>query len=326
MSFRSVSSMTGTDTVRYSLLSALLLLNGCAAAVRIDALRETRFTVEDRHSVYLMDGVGEQLTRVLERKQTKDGPRTVDKLYDDYFEPSLSPDGTHVACIRFRNNSAGGNIDELMPLQSVEVLIVRISDRTERLLMSVPASEPGRVYRVLGPVWSADGGRVFFVADQRVWSYSLSEWQLEPIVDLPNGYSGGFTQDFLRGKYLRVSKEGTRLFGLLSMYFGREYDVIVEIDLRVRKLKTLWYGNLSSRSVFEIDRLPPEQLDEDAVETLFGSRQFPVFAPRFSRDRRFYFFVRGESGWFGRVWVGAYDRAERKPFEVRTMWRTLLWK
>jgi hypothetical protein len=59
---------------------------------------------------------------------------------------------------------------------------------------------------------------------------------------------------------------------------------------------------------------------------LFGFREFPVFEPRISRDRRFYFFVKSQPGLLGRIWVAGYDRTERTTFEVRTMWRTLLWK
>src|SRR5437867_9354149 len=75
----------------------------CATAVPVDVLRTTTIAVESLGSVYLIDASGEQVTRVLERKQTRDGPGQWDQLYDEYFEPSLSPDGAYVACVRFRN-------------------------------------------------------------------------------------------------------------------------------------------------------------------------------------------------------------------------------
>jgi len=49
-------------------------------------------------------------------------------------------------------------------------------------------------------------------------------------------------------------------------------------------------------------------------------------APRFSADRRFYFFVKSRFGFFGRLWVGGYDREARREFTVRTLRRGLLWK
>ncbi len=302
------------------LLSVLLAFGGCATAVPVDALRDATFAVENFNSVYLMDGSGEQVTRILERRQTRDGPGHLDRLYDDYVQPSLSPDGTHIACIRRRNDSLGGNISELMPLQSSEVLVVRVSDRVERLVMSVPATRPGRIYRVSSPVWSTEGGRVFFFADRRVWSYSLDEARLEALVDLPIRYVGGLE---LIEQYLRVSRDGARLFAL---FFAPYQDVVMEIDLADRKVKTLWSGKLSSRSVFDVDRPLPRELGEEVAQALFGSREFPVYTPQVSGDRRSYFFMRHKSGWFGRIWVAGYDRETRTEFEVRTMWRTLFWK
>jgi len=288
-----------SDALHRALLSALLFCGGCVSAVPIDPVRDTKFTVESVHSVYLLDGAGEQVTKVLERKQTRGGPSPQDQAYDDYFAPNLSPDGTHIACVRVRNNQTWGTFtDELRALQSSEVLIVRVSDRAERVVMSVPAKEPDRlIYRVLAPVWSADGGRVFFVTDRRVWSYSLDEGRLEQIGELPTEYYGHFVEDTLRGEYLRVAHDGTRLFALLGVGGGYSFnDVIVEIDLTDRKLKTLWSGKLSRQSVFDISLPLPEQLSDDSVEALFGSREFPVFAPPVLQGSAFLFLREVQAG------------------------------
>jgi hypothetical protein len=305
------------------LLLVLLLSGGCAASIPTDVLRDAQFAVESRKSVFRLDGSGERPILVLERRETRDGLAPLDKLHDEFFAPSLSPDGSWIACLRFRNNSGGGNIDALMPLQSVEVLLVRIDDRSEHVVASIPATERGRVYRVLAPVWAPDGGRVFFAADGRVWSYALGDPQSRPIADIPEGFSGGFG---IR-QYLRPSPDGAQLFGLLSRRnrFGR-YDVIVSIDLASGKLTPRWTGTLSRDSVFEVNRPLSREIDDDVGQALFGSRERPVFAPLVSRDGRFYFFGRHEMGLFGREWIAGYDRVTRKEFEVRTMWRTLFWK
>lgn len=274
---------------RRGLLTVLLLCGGCAASVPTDVLRDARFAVESPNSVYLLDGTGQQATPIRERRLTKDGPGIMDKLYDDYFAPSLSPDRSRIACLRFRNNSAGGNIDELMPLQSVEVLLVRLADRSEQVVMSIPATERGRVYRVLAPVWSPDGNRVFFAADRRVWVYVLGAARPEPVADFPEGFGGGFQ---VRA-YLRPSRDGDRLFGLLSRHTRlARYDVIVSVDLASGKLTPVWTGSL--RRAIEIDRPVAAEIDDEIVEALFGSREHPVDAPRASPDHRLYFFTRHE--------------------------------
>jgi len=299
-----------------------LVSGACAAALPVDLLRDTRLAVESLGSVYLIDASGEQATPVLERKQTRARSERLAALYDEYFEPSLSPDGAYIACVRLRNNAHWGDLAEPRPLQSSEVMLVRVSDRSERVIMSVPRSAPP--WSILSPVWSVEGDRIFFAVDRRVWSYALAVGRLDPVADLPSHYFGGFVGDSLRGQYLRVSPDGSRLFALLGERIGR--DAVVEIELTNGTLRPLWSGELSSRSVFEIDRPLPAQIDDEAGHALFGSRELPVFAPRHSRDRRFYFFARHEMGWLGRIWVAGYDRETRREFEVRTMWRTLVWK
>jgi hypothetical protein len=315
------------DTLRELVVLVALVCAGCASAVPVDRLRATTLAVDSLGSVYLLDASGEQATRVLDRKQTRDGPGQWGPLYDEYFQPSLSPDGRHVACVRLHNSSHRGSPAELVAIQSSEVIIVRVGDGAERVVMSV-ASEVGRGRAVLSPVWSIGGDRIFFAVDRRVWSYSVAGARLDPVVDLASHYVGSFGSDDLRGTYLRVSGDGTRLFGLLRTRIGRTGldDAVVEIDLTSGTFRPLWSGNLSSGSVFEIDRPLPAAIDDEGVQALFGSREFPVFAPKHSADRRFYFFVKHEMGWLGRIWVSGYDRQTRRDFEVRTMWRTLFWK
>ena len=301
------------------LLLVLLLCGGCAASIPVDALRDAQFTVESLRSVYLLDGTGEQPTLVLERRQTRDGPGFMDKLYDKYFAPSLSPDRSRIACLRSRNKPAEGNVDEL---KSVEVLLVRLADRSEQVVTSIPATPEGRVYGVLAPVWSRDGARIFFAADRRVWVYPLGSARPEPLVEIPEDFGGGFG---VRGAYLRPSRDGERLFALLTRHtrFAR-YDVIVSVDLAGGRLTPVWTGGL--RRHIEIEAPVAAEIDDDTVEALFGSREHPVHAPAVSADRRFYFFTRHEMGLFGREWVAGYDRVTRREFEVRTMWRSLFWK
>ncbi len=303
-----------------------LASGACAAALPIERLRDTTLPVESLGSVYLIDASGEHMTRVLERKQTRDRSERRAELHDEYFEPSLSLDGGHIACVRVRNNAHWGDLDEPRLLQSSEIMVVRVSDLSERVIMSVPRSAPA--WKILSPVWSAAGDQIFFAVDGRVWSYAPASARLDPLLDLPTSYAGTFAEYHGHGAYLRVSPTGTRLFGLFKDQ-GRRIpsdDAIVEIDLTGRTLRPLWSGRLSTGFSNQVDRPFPDQIDDEAAQALFGSREFPVFAPRHSRDQRFYFFGRTEMGLLGRAWVAGYDRETRREFEVRTMWRTLIWK
>lgn len=113
-----------------SLLLVLLFGSGCATAIPVEALRDARFTVESQESVYLLDGAGERSEPIAARRQTRDGPSQF---------------------VRSRNDTPyQGNNPELMPIQSVEVLLVRLADGAEQVVMSIPATRPGRV--LLAPV------------------------------------------------------------------------------------------------------------------------------------------------------------------------------
>jgi hypothetical protein len=300
----------------------VLLLAGCAPAIPQDALRSAHFAVESEGGVYLLDGAGERSVPVLTRRRTRDGPSHLDELYDVHAAPALSPDGSHVACLRARNHAPYRSGGDLISIQSTEVLLVRLADGAEQVVVSIPAARRGSV--LLAPVWAADSARVYFGADHRVWAYALGASAPEPIVEIPADFYGDFR---LRG-YLRLSRGGAALFALLERRNPSfaTYDVIVRIDLADRTVTPLWTGKLSHGSVFEVDRPLSREIGSEVGGTLFGSRERPVYAPLPSEDGRFYFFRRHEMGLFGRRWVAGYDRVTRREFEVRTMWRALFWK
>ncbi len=306
---------------RRSLL-LVFLLGGCAAAIPLDALRAAHFAVASLDSVYLLDGTGERSVPVVTRRYTRGGRSDPDQLYDGYAAPALSPDGTRVACLRARNYSPYRGGQDLIPIQSTEVLLVRLADGGEQVVMSIPAALRSSV--LLAPVWAPDGTRILFGADRWVWSYVLETSGPEPIVEVPADFHGTFR---LR-RYLRPSRDGRTLFALLERQNRRfaSYDVIVRIDLAARRVTPLWTGQLSHGSVFEVDRPLARDIDDEVGVTLFGSREHPVYAPLASVDGRLYFFGRHEMGLFGREWMAGYDRVTRQEFEVRTMWRTLWWK
>jgi hypothetical protein len=306
---------------RWALLLALLLGGGCASIPSAD-LRTAQFAIEVRDSVYLLDGTGGAPALTLARRQTRDRSGRVSALYDHYVDPSLSPDRASIACVRRRNHDPyRSRMRDPSPEDVIEVLIVRVADRAEQIVMSVPATSPA-ARGMIGPVWSTDGRRVFFGADRRIWAYRLGAERPDVVMVLPATY---LTSLRLTAHYLRVAAPGDRLLGLFPGP-GLLDHVIVEIDPVRGALTPLWSGTLSSRLGGDVDRPLTAPVAEDVVLALFGSRERPVLGPRSSPDGRFYFFERYRQGPLGRRWVAGYDRVTRTEFEVRTMWRTLWWE
>lgn len=295
-----------------------------AACTTTDALRESRFAVENNLNVYLVNGTG-RLTEVVRR--SKVGATERETLWDAYFQPALAPDGSAVACIRFRNYTRFSSNDAaVLPRQSSEVVVMRM-DRTEkpatRVIHSLPG-EAGVVYRLSSPIWSRDGRFVFFLANHRLFAHSVDTAQTELLSTLPDDVSAGFSEEHVTTSYLRLSPDGNQIFALL-----RERDArhsVWRIDWPKGSATRLWQGSLYEHFFAPIRTQLPSQLGNAAVDALFGSRAFPVLAPRFSADQRFYFFVRRKPGVFGRLWIGGYDVEERKDFVVRTLQRGFMWK
>ncbi|HZP37308.1 MAG TPA: hypothetical protein VFE48_12570 [Methylomirabilota bacterium] len=280
-------------------------------------VRDVQIAVESRYSIYLLSGTGDR-RRLLASRRTQVGAAPHQELHDDYVAPSLSPDGSHVACIRLRNHGRyGRDVRVALPPEVIEVLIVRLADRAERLVLSTPDHGRGGA-GVLGPVWSRDGRRVFFGAEGRIWVHRIGDERPESVATLP--VSTRATRH-----YLRVVREGDRLVALLPGPSGSE-DAIAEIDPATGAVTLLWSGPLSSSSTRDVDRPLPAPIAADVAEALFGSPEWPVLAPHPAPDRRVYFFERFRQGPLGRRWIAGYDRATGTEFEVRTMWHTFWWE
>lgn len=67
----------------------------------------------------------------------------------------------------------------------------------------------------------------------------------------------------------------------------------------------------------------PENLSDEAIKALFGSKYFPVMAPHFSKDGRFYFYFQWREGFFAKYWIGGFDTIKKKPFTVTTIRRAI---
>jgi len=214
----------------------------------------------------------------------------------------------------------------VLPQQSSEVIIIRTTstDKSMQVVHSVPG-ERGVVYRLGSPIWSLDGRGLFFIANSRILAHWLDTGLTQTITDIPGADAAGIAEDFITTSYLRLSRDGQEIFALLHSLRSSSYSVW-RIHWATGSARQVWKGNWWGRSVVRVDPPLPAELDDAAVEALFGSREFPVLAPRFSVDGRFYFFTRYRQGFFGRLWIAGYDVEAHREFTVRTLRRGLLWK
>ena len=313
-----VSGIVAITLVVMTLASA-----GCATA---DGLSQVRLVVGEDLNIHTMNGKGDEFHEVVLRRKTGGTQRGA--LWDAYFQPSLAPDGGAVACIRFRNYTRlSSNDPALLPRQSSEIVIFhpgRTGKRATQVVYSVPG-EAGVVYRLSSPIWSHDGRALFFVVGSRVLAYSLDTAETETVAELPSRVFAGFSEVDNAGTYLSLSRDGEHIFALLTEVAPIAYS-IWRIRWATRAVAKLWGGPWFGSHSGRFDQPFPPELDDAAIEALFGSREFPVLAPRFSADRRYYFFVKRRPGFFGRLWVAGYDREARREFTVRTLDRGLLWK
>jgi hypothetical protein len=294
-----------------------MLLSAACAPLPPSDVRDVQIAVESRHSVYLLSGTGDRRLLLASRRSYA-GATAHEELHDDYVAPSLSPDGSHVACIRLQDHGRyGRDVRVPLPPEMIQVLIVRLADRAEQLVLSTPGDGRGGA-GVLGPVWSRDGRRLFFAAGGRIWVHRSGDLRPESVAALPRSTR-------VTRHYLRVMPQSDRLVALLPGP-SRSDDAIAEIHPVTGAVTILWSGPLSSSAMRDVDRPLPAPIAADVAEALFGSPEWPVLAPHAAPDRRVYFFERFRQGPLGRRWIAGYDRATGTEFEVRTMWRTLWWE
>jgi hypothetical protein len=307
------------------LITALILAVIATGCLHIAGLPAERFIYEDRLDIYTIDLDGQNGERILEKVETRSGADYHELLHDVYFQPSLAPDGRRFVCIRFRNYSPYRHNDPaLNDLQSREIVIASLNGGSARMLYRVPqreslaAAPPLRA--LSGPIWSRDGRNILFLDGNRLMSVREDGGDPQELAQLPAGTGAFEALEHSVTSYIRPSVEGGIIFALTGGPGGPHSAW--RIDPVSSHVTRLWSGRLGRR-VGSIEHVPAE-LDEETVAALFGSRELPVFGPRFSSNRRFYFFVKLDYGWISKVWIGGYDRESRREWVVKTLHRWLV--
>jgi hypothetical protein len=309
------------------LAAALILAVIATGCLHIAGLPAEKFIYEDRLDIYTIDLDGQNVERILEKVETRSGVDAHERLHDVYFQPSLAPEGRRFVCIRFRNYSPYRHNDPaLNDLQSREIVIASLTGGSAQVLYrvsqreSLAASPPLRA--LSGPIWSRDGQNILFLDGNRLMSVGKDGGDPQELARLPAGTGAFEAPEHSVRSYVRLSAEGGIIFALTGGPGGPHSAW--RIDPVSSHVTRLWRGRLG-REVGRVEHVPPE-LDEETVAALFGSRELPVFGPRFSSDRRFYFFVKLDYGWISKVWIGGYDRGSGREWIVKTLHRWLVFE
>lgn len=262
-----------------------------------ELLKNEKIVYKKGTSLYLMNGLGKEVVKVL-------GP-----VSPSYVEkPSLSPDRSKI----------------VYTVGAYKVYLLSIKDRSETLIFDslrtdvVKLSEKSAQGRdVASPIWSQDGREIFFFVAHHLLAYSIDKKKTRKVSELPVGYVIGTR---MRDEYMRLSKDGQKIFALVCGPWDnpttRHHSFIWQIDLSTGQAQKLW-GEGPGKALFHF------QENDEAFAALFGSREFPVLASGFSRNRRFYFYYKWREGFLAKYWIEGYDTLNKRPFIVKIIRRAL---
>ena len=174
------------------------------------SLIEETIVYADSWNVYISNGLGRNTRKLLRQVKRRSGIEYFDPVYDSYYQPSLSPDGTMVACVRIKNDYHTGSSPELSKIQKYEGVLYSIEKKQEFIFFSSPGGNYKRVGlnvvedNILSPIWSADGNKIYFLVSNRLLSYDLNLRKIQQVSELAPGH-GGIVQ--LDMEYIRLSKD-----------------------------------------------------------------------------------------------------------------------
>jgi len=275
--------------VSFPLLAATLLI-GCSDSAPPPGLPPAITAFADSENIYYLDTQKNLL------KQIMNG---------GYHQARLSPDKTKVACV-YENDifatiiSLNGNLE--------------VEGKPKTVYNSQALSSGTGQGKSYYPTWSADGNKLFFINTNHLVAYDYTEKHTTILFDFPETQSAGLLPE---SGNMALSKDGSALYCMLGQ--GTDKYAFWRIDASGSQESQLGVGHKSSVSGFHF----PAELSDECIETLFGSREKPVWDPAVSNDGRYYFYVESETGPLAKRLLKGYDRTQKTGFDVLNLGTTL---
>jgi len=277
-------------TFRLFALLPFLSLAGCSKPAPEASLPPFVTVFNEGGALYFLDSQKNLLT---------------EPMSNGFIQARLSPDKGKVACI-----NPGDFYISIFDLDPQG----EFAGKPKTVYNSQQLAQTGGQGKAFYPTWSADGNRFFFLNENRLVVYDYQEKKTTVLFDFPENQGGGVDP---KSGNMALSRDGGSLYLMLSQ--GADKLAFWRVDASGSSESQL---TLADRPAIEAFRFPGE-LSDECIQTLFGSKEAPVWDPAFSSDRRYYFYMEKGSGFMAKDLLKGYDRDQKLKFDVATMGTTL---
>jgi hypothetical protein len=268
-------------------LLALFLTPGCSGPSSSPAASivppDVFFTLSYDGSIYLVHG---------------DGSDKKELIGGGYSQSTLSPDKTKIACVKPSDFCI--TVFDLNPQSEIE-------GKPKSIYNSDALHATGEFGKAFSPLWSSDGKKIYFLNNNHLVCYDYDLQRTTVLVDFPEDQLG----DILSHE---PPKDGSALYAATQDKDG--LHTIWSVDLGTNQAVSIAVLDKESYSGFRF----PSSLSDDAIQSLFGSRENPVLEPVICPGDRFYFYlVQKENTFLTKHSVEGYDKTQKLKFEVTTL-------
>ncbi len=230
-----------------------------------------------------------------------DGSGAKEIIGGGYSQAALSPDKTKIACVKPSDFAI--TVFNLTPQFELE-------GKPKSICNSDISRATGEFGKAFSPLWSSDGKKIYFLNNNHLVCYDYDLQRTSVLVDFPEDQLGGVLSD-------APPKDGGALYA--ATHDKNDLFTIWSVDLGTNQAVSIAVLDRDSYSSFQL----PSSFPEDAIQSLFGSRENPVLEPVIPYEDRFYFYlVQKETTFETKHLVEGYDKVQKLKFEVATLGRS----
>lgn len=272
---------------------------------RVTFLNGEKIVCEYSGNIYLFDS-GSNSFKILLTKNKGDGSENSNTAI--YSQPVLSPDENKIICVgTFSTGTPQSQNDQL--------LVLDLTDGQISTIVKVPFQEG----HLGSPIWSIDGNETYFLKNNNLDSCDLKSLKVTQLASMPTEEKFYAYNRF----YLRQDGEGKDIYILAPTDGYRGYEIF-KYNLETSYLEKLFAKESTGEMVNPLLlKQIAGNVGQNAFGALFGSAEYPVFEPTFSKDRRFYFFVERKNGAWAKHRLAAYDTKLNNDFDLKVFYRSI---